>query len=99
MWYYKINDKQSGPLDLRQFKELIENGVITKETFVWTEIMSEWRKAGDIPALTSRYFSPKKKTTEKPNNNISETKQKVIGYIVLAVIIFFFILIMSTSGC
>lgn len=98
MWYYKINDKQSGPLDLRQFKELIENGVITKETFVWTEIMSEWRKAGDIPALTSRYFSPKKKKTEKPNN-ISETNQKVIGYVILAIIIFFIIVIMATSGC
>lgn len=49
MYYLFIDNQQRGPYSLEQLAEL----GITPETEVWTEGMSDWQQAGDVPALTT----------------------------------------------
>ena len=36
-----------------QFRDLIARGAITPDTLVWSEGMSGWQRAGDVPGLMS----------------------------------------------
>ena len=49
MYYLYIDDQQRGPFTIEQLAEM----GITPETEVWTEGMSDWKQAGDVPALTT----------------------------------------------
>ena len=49
MYYLYIDDQQRGPFSIEQLAEM----GITPETEVWTEGMSDWKQAGDVPALTT----------------------------------------------
>lgn len=51
IWYYVGHYGQLGPLTLDQFEELIESGVIERETYVWAEGMSDWLPAKSVPQL------------------------------------------------
>jgi uncharacterized RDD family membrane protein YckC len=42
-WYYVQDGKQAGPVDEGQFRSLIQSGVITLETLVWKEGLTNWR--------------------------------------------------------
>lgn len=63
-WYYIGNYGQLGPLTRDQFDELIEGGVITRETFVWRSGMSQWLNAefvgelGDTFRRVDPYMAP-----------------------------------------
>ncbi len=50
-WYYIGNYGQLGPLTRDQVDELIEGGVITRETFVWRSGMSQWLAASGVAEL------------------------------------------------
>lgn len=54
-WYYVGNYGQLGPLTLDQMKELIEDGVIDRETYVWRAGMGDWRKAVDVTELAGSF--------------------------------------------
>lgn len=56
-WYYVGNYGQLGPLALDQMKELIEDGVIDRETYVWRAGMGDWRKAIDVTELAGSFGS------------------------------------------
>ena len=36
-----------------QLRDFIANGAISAETLVWTEGMTDWQKAGQVPGLLS----------------------------------------------
>ena len=42
-WYYTENGQRIGPLPQEKFAELASSGVITAESLVWHEGMTEWR--------------------------------------------------------
>ncbi|SHE39087.1 Membrane protease subunit, stomatin/prohibitin family, contains C-terminal Zn-ribbon domain [Mariniphaga anaerophila] len=46
-----VNNKQEGPFNLEQLKSYVQNGQITKETFVWKEGMAQWDKAENLPEI------------------------------------------------
>lgn len=50
-WYYIGHYGQLGPLTRDQIDELIEGGVISRETYVWKVGMSNWRQARDLDEL------------------------------------------------
>lgn len=52
-WYYIGSYGQLGPLDLDQMKDLVEAGVITRDTFVWKSGMSDWSPASRVPELAA----------------------------------------------
>lgn len=44
-WYYVGHYGQLGPLTLEQIQELVQDGVVAPETFVWRTGMSGWQRA------------------------------------------------------
>jgi uncharacterized RDD family membrane protein YckC len=42
-WYYAVGQEQKGPVTDEQLQELARDGVITGESLVWREGMTDWR--------------------------------------------------------
>ncbi|HSZ97178.1 MAG TPA: GYF domain-containing protein [Bradyrhizobium sp.] len=57
-WFYANGGQQQGPLPEAQFRDLIARGIIRADTLIWTDGMSGWQKAGDIPGLLSPAARP-----------------------------------------
>jgi hypothetical protein len=57
-WFYASQGQQQGPFPETQLRELIVRGAIQADTLVWTEGMTNWQRAGDIPGLMSRPPGP-----------------------------------------
>jgi GYF domain 2 len=50
-WFFASQGQQQGPYPETQLHDLITRGIVTAATLVWSEGMSDWQKAGDIPGL------------------------------------------------
>jgi hypothetical protein len=51
MWHYTKGGSEQSPITLDELKHLFSLGELTSDEDVWTEGMSQWRNAGDVPAL------------------------------------------------
>lgn len=54
-YYIAINGQQSGPYNLMQLKQLIQNGQFTPNTYVWKQGMGGWEIASRIPDLMTLF--------------------------------------------
>lgn len=54
-WYYVGHYGQLGPLSLEQLKDLIEDGVVERDTYVWRAGMTDWLPAKMTPALAGHF--------------------------------------------
>ena len=52
-WFFASGNTQQGPYSEDQLRDFIARGAVRADTFVWTEGMSGWQRAGDIPGLLS----------------------------------------------
>ncbi len=52
-WFYASQGQQQGPYPEIQLRDFIARGIVTADTLVWSEGMSGWQKAGEIPGLMS----------------------------------------------
>ncbi|RXJ51104.1 SPFH domain-containing protein [Gelidibacter gilvus] len=50
-----VNGQQSGPFAWQQIQQMVQNGQITKETYVWKQGMSGWEFAGNVQELSSLF--------------------------------------------
>ena len=50
-WFYASNGQQQGPFPEAQLRDLITRGIVRADTLVWSEGMSGWQRAGEIPGL------------------------------------------------
>jgi len=50
-WFYASSGQQQGPYPEAQLRDLITRGIVGADTLVWTEGMSGWQRAGEIPGL------------------------------------------------
>jgi hypothetical protein len=50
-WYYAQGREKCGPIDRSQLIEFLKTGVITPGSLVWTNTMSEWKPAIQVPGL------------------------------------------------
>ncbi len=57
-WFYASEGQQKGPLPEAQLRDLIARGTVRSDTLVWTEGMSGWQKAGEIPGLVPGSAAP-----------------------------------------
>jgi hypothetical protein len=57
-WFYASNGQQQGPYPEAQLRDLVTRGTIGADTLVWTEGMSGWQRAGDIPGLVAGGSAP-----------------------------------------
>ena len=57
-WYLDRDHTQRGPVGEDEFVRLIRQGVITRETQMWTAGMTEWRMAGQVPNVSALFGAP-----------------------------------------
>ncbi|HVV43301.1 MAG TPA: GYF domain-containing protein [Nitrobacter sp.] len=57
-WFYAAGDQQQGPFSEDQLRDFIARGAVRADTYVWTEGMPAWQRAGDIPGLLNRGTAP-----------------------------------------
>ena len=50
-WFYASNGQQQGPFPEAQLRDLITRGTVRSDTLVWSEGMSGWQRAAEIPGL------------------------------------------------
>ena len=50
-WYHLQGERQIGPIGLESIRELILEGVVEPDTYVWADGMPDWLRARDVPAL------------------------------------------------
>ena len=56
-YYIALEGWQKGPFNMSELSSQVTSGVMNKRTLVWTEGMSEWKPAGQIPALEGLFGS------------------------------------------
>lgn len=52
-WYYVGSFGQLGPLRLSEIEELVDGGVVERDTYVWNPAMPSWLPASQVPQLAS----------------------------------------------
>jgi len=57
-WFYASNGQQQGPFPEAQLRDLITRGTVRADTLVWSEGMSGWQRAGEIPGLMPADSAP-----------------------------------------
>lgn len=50
-WYYRVGDRQRGPVTESQLRSMAEGGVLRPGDYVWQDGMEDWVKASTIPWL------------------------------------------------
>ena len=54
-YHVSVNGQQSGPFNVTQLQQLVQQGQITPQTYVWKQGMAGWETAGNVPELTSLF--------------------------------------------
>jgi len=65
-WYYIGHYGQLGPLSREQLDELIDGGVISRETYIWSTGMTEWLPAERVTELRSVFATSQPYATPPP---------------------------------
>ncbi|EHO71861.1 hypothetical protein HMPREF9140_00802 [Prevotella micans F0438] len=58
VYHLSVNGQQQGPYPIQQLQQMAQNGQLTPDTYVWTNGMSGWEAAKNIPALASLFGTP-----------------------------------------
>src|SRR5262249_8404877 len=53
MYFVAVDGKQTGPFDLQTLASQASMGRLTPQSLVWTQGMTQWTAARDVPALAS----------------------------------------------
>ena len=69
-WYYIGHYGQLGPLTRDQIDELVDGGVITRETYVWATGMAEWLPADRVTELKPVFSATQAFAAPPPPPNI-----------------------------
>ncbi len=51
-WYYALDGEQKGPVSAEDFERLVDAGVVTPATRVWSEGMANWQTLAEVRPLT-----------------------------------------------
>lgn len=57
-YHVSVNGSQAGPFNLQQLAQMVQNGQLTKQTYVWKQGMANWDFAGNVPELASLFTPP-----------------------------------------
>ena len=52
LYYVSLNGQVIGPYNWIQLQQLVQNGQLTQQSFVWKQGMTEWIHAGDVAELS-----------------------------------------------
>lgn len=51
-WFHLVGTERQGPVGLSDVRELVLEGSIGPDTWVWADGMADWMRVRDVPALT-----------------------------------------------
>ena len=57
VYHVAVNGQTTGPFNMQQLQQMVQNGQLTRETYVWTSGMTAWDFAGNIKELSSLFGS------------------------------------------
>ena len=64
-----INGQNQGPYDMQQLQQMVLNGQLTRQTYVWKQGMANWDFAGNVQELSMLFGSmPPPPPTMPPSN-------------------------------
>lgn len=52
-YYVNVNGQNVGPCGAQQIQQMIQNGSLTQNTYVWKNGMSNWEQAGNVAELSA----------------------------------------------
>lgn len=64
-YYVYANGQQSGPFNMQQLQQMVQNGQFTTQSSVWKQGMANWEQAGNVAEL-STLFTPAAGPTPPP---------------------------------
>lgn len=50
-----VNGQQAGPFDWNQLQQLVQQGQLTQQTYVWKQGMANWEFAGNVQELLTLF--------------------------------------------
>ena len=53
--YAIVGGRQQGPMSLGEVAELIRNGQVTMDTYIWKPGMPEWKRASEVDDLNPTF--------------------------------------------
>lgn len=56
-YYIFVNGQNAGPFNLQQLQQLVQNGQLTVNTYVWKQGMINWEIAGNVSELSQLFGS------------------------------------------
>jgi hypothetical protein len=56
-YYVNINGQNVGPCTTPQLQQMVQNGQLTRNTYVWKNGMANWEMAGNVPGLAMLFGS------------------------------------------
>lgn len=51
-YFVSVNGQNAGPFNLQQLQQLVQNGQLTRNTYVWKNGMQNWELAGSVQELS-----------------------------------------------
>lgn len=80
-WFYKVDDRKSGPVDLAAMSRLLADGSLLPETPVWREGLDAWTTAAEVPDLSEAVMAGRSATLTAKTG-----RSRHLGVTVLAVV-------------
>jgi len=65
-YHVSINNQPSGPFSIQQLTQMVQNGQLTRQTYVWKQGMANWEFAGNIQELNNLFAPPAPGTPPPP---------------------------------
>ena len=56
-YFTAVNGQQAGPFTIQQLQQLVGNGQLTKQTYVWKQGMANWDFAENIPEVAALFVT------------------------------------------
>jgi len=50
-WFHLVADERRGPVGIDEMRELVLEGSLLPESWVWADGMPDWMRLRDVPAL------------------------------------------------
>ena len=50
-WFHLVNGARNGPVGLDEIRELVLEGSLVPDSWVWADGMPDWMHVRDVPAL------------------------------------------------
>lgn len=66
LYHISMNGAQAGPFNMQQLQQMVQNGQLTQQTYVWKQGMANWDLAGNVQELALLFAPPTPGSTPPP---------------------------------